>query len=335
MDRNESKKIALSDTEQDFEMAKRKSRKKSTLTAKQRFRLIVLVILLTVVGAAAFLEHTGIVTFDDVMINAGLKDKPAEHADTEVHFIDVGQGDCTLVISDGEAMVIDSGDRDETNKAVDYLVSQGIVDIKYLIVTHPHADHIGEMSEIIERFNVEKFIMPKVPDDIVPTTKIYENMLLSLKNKGIKITKATDCELELGSCKVQLFTPKNKSSNLNNCSTLVKVVHGDNSFLITGDCEKEEEKDILSQDFDISAKVLKAAHHGSSTSSSAEFLDAVMPRYAVISCGEGNKYGHPHEQTVTRLGKYADKIYVTMNCGTVIFRSDGEGLSVETEKNTE
>ena len=81
--------------------------------------------------------------------------------------------------------------------------------------------------------------------------------------------------------------------------------------------------------------MLKAAHHGSSTSSSAEFLDAVMPRYAVISCGEGNKYGHPHEQTVTRLGKYADKIYVTMNCGTVIFRSDGEGLSVETEKNTE
>lgn len=312
-------------------MAKRK-KKRSGLTPRMRLRLILLVIAFFAFAVVAILNATGIVTFDSLMVKAGLKDKPAVHADTEVHFVDVGQGDCTLVISDGEAMVIDSGDRDDSDRAVNYLVSQGIVDIKYLIVTHPHADHIGGMADIIRRFNVEKIIMPKVADEDVPTTVVYEDMLNAVKDKGLKITKASDSELELGNCKVQLFTPKKETHNLNNYSTLVKIVHGENSFLITGDCENEEEKDILSQGFDISAKVLKAGHHGSYTSSSSDFLDRVLPRYAVISCGEGNKYGHPHEQTVTRLGKYANEIYITQDCGTIVFSSDGKGLSVKTEK---
>lgn len=313
-------------------MAKRRSKKKALkLTAKSRFKLILLIIALCVAGFAAFLQLSGIYTFDRLLVDTGAADKPAEHADTEVHFVDVGQGDCTLVISDGEAMVIDSGDKDEKDIAVNYLKKQGIDTIKYLIVTHPHADHIGEMPDIIDNFNVEKFIMPKVADDIVPTTEIYEKMLTSLKNKDLKATKATDSELELGSCRIMLFTPKEEYDNLNNYSTLVKIVHGDNSFLITGDCEKQEEKDLISQGFDLSAKVLKAGHHGSSTSSSADFLNVVLPRYAVISCGVGNKYGHPNDETVTRLKKYADYLYITADDGSIIFKSDGEGLTVETE----
>lgn len=283
-------------------MAGRSVKKKnSTAPLKKAVTLIaVFVVLLFTV-----LDLTGLVSFDSLLIKAGVEDKPAEHAQTEVHFIDVGQGDSTLVISQGEAM---------------------------LIATHPHADHIGEMSEIIDQFQVDKFIMPKVKADMTPTTTIYEKMLKSIKAKGLKITQAKPMEFELGSCKVELFTPKNDYDNLNNYSTLVKITDGENSFLITGDCETAEEKDILSQGYDVSAKVLKAGHHGSSTSSGVDFLNKVMPRYAVISCGKGNKYGHPHEETVTRLKKYASHLYVTADVGTIVFSSDGEGLSVSAEK---
>ena len=205
-------------------------------------------------------------------------------------------------------------------------------ELKYIIATHPHAHHIGEMSEIIDQFQVDKFIMPKVKADMTPTTTIYEKMLKSIKAKGLKITQAKPMEFELGSCKVELFTPKKDYDDLNNYSTLVKITDGENSFLITGDCETTEEKDILSQGYDVSAKVLKAGHHGSSTSSGVDFLNKVMPRYAVISCGKGNKYGHPHEETVTRLKKYASHLYVTADVGTIVFSSDGEGLSVSAEK---
>ncbi len=313
-------------------MAKKRKKKKLNFTNKQRFKAIVFVILLTVCGFVFLLSSLGIVTVDDILIKSGVKDKPAEHADTEVHFVDVGQGDCTLVISDGEAMVIDSGDKDDEHCAVNYLKSQGISEIKYLIATHPHADHIGEMTEILQQFTVDKFIMPKVKDEYVPTTKIYEDMLSEIKTQGLKITKADNCKFELGNCTVELFTPTGDYENLNNYSTLVKITHGDNSFLITGDCETTEEKDLLEQDFDLRAKVLKAGHHGSNTSSSAEFLDEVLPRYAVISCGEGNKYGHPNEETVTRLKKYANEIYITKDEGSVVFKSDGEGLTIETSK---
>lgn len=310
-------------------MAGRSAKKKnSTAPLKKAVTLIaVFVVLLFTV-----LDLTGLVSFDSLLIKAGIEDKPAEHAQTEVHFIDVGQGDSTLVISQGEAMLIDSGDKDDSNKIEKYLEKQGATELRYLIATHPHADHIGEMSEIIDQFQVDKFIMPKVKADMTPTTTIYEKMLKSIKAKGLKITQAKPMEFELGNCKVELFTPKKYYDDLNNYSTLVKITDGENSFLITGDCETAEEKDILSQGYDVSAKVLKAGHHGSSTSSGVDFLNKVMPRYAVISCGKGNKYGHPHEETVTRLKKYASHLYVTADVGTIVFSSDGEGLSVSAEK---
>lgn len=310
-------------------MAGRSAKKKnSTAPLKKAVTLIaVFVVLLFTV-----LDLTGLVSFDSLLIKAGIEDKPAEHAQTEVHFIDVGQGDSTLVISQGEAMLIDSGDKDDSNKIEKYLEKQGVTELKCLIATHPHADHIGEMSEIIDQFQVDKFIMPKVKADMTPTTTIYEKMLKSIKAKDLKITQAKPMEFELGSCKVELFTTKKDYDDLNNYSTLVKITDGENSFLITGDCETAEEKDILSQGYDVSAKVLKAGHHGSSTSSGVDFLNKVMPRYAVISCGKGNKYGHPHEETVTRLKKYASHLYVTADVGTIVFSSDGEGLSVSAEK---
>ncbi|GAB5082403.1 ComEC/Rec2 family competence protein [Hominimerdicola sp. 21CYCFAH17_S] len=297
-----------------------------------RHKLTFAALIVTALAAAALfvLDRTGVFTYSDWRIKLGLEEKPAvvENSDTQVHFIDVGQGDCSLVISDGKTMLIDCGDRDEDNTVIKYLQKLGIKKLDVIIATHPHSDHIGEMSEIIDSFETDKFIMPEIPKAMTPTSKTFENMLSSIKNRKMKITKAQDESFTLGSAEVQLFTSKEEHSDLNNYSVLVKIVHGDNSFLVTGDCETEEEKEMLEQGFDLSAKVLKVGHHGSSTSSSSGFLTAVSPKYAVISCGLDNKYGHPSDETLVRLEKYAENIYITRDDKTIVFLSDGKGLSL-------
>lgn len=261
------------------------------------------------------------------------KAKPAAgvNTGTEVHFVDVGQGDATLVTSGNQTMLIDTGERDDSNTLIHYLGDMGIKSLDYLIITHPHTDHMGEASEIINQFDTENIIMPRTGSN-VPTTSIYSTFIKTVKKQNKKTTAAKDSEFSFGEMKVILYTAKEEHSDLNNYSVLVKLVHGDNSFLITGDCESEEEKEMISQGFDLSADVLKAGHHGGATSSSAAFLKSVRPQYAVVSCGKDNMYGHPHEQAVKRLKKYADYYYCTMNNGTVTFISDGKGLTVETEK---
>lgn len=312
-------------------MAKQRKRKKSVRFSESINNKTLTAIFAVLAAAVLFvLDFTGVYTFSDFKISLGFEDEPAvvENADTAVHFIDVGQGDCTLVVSDGKTMLIDCGDRDEDNTVIKYLQKQNIKKLDVIIATHPHSDHIGEMSEIIDGFDTDRFIMPKIPSDKTPTSTVYENMLLSIKDKGMKITAAKDESFALGSVEVELYTTKEDHSDLNNYSVLVKIVHGENSFLITGDCETQEEKEMLEQGFDLSAKVLKVAHHGSANSSSSEFLAAVAPRYAVISCGLDNKFGHPSDETLVRLQKYAENIYITRDDGTVIFTSDGKGLSV-------
>ena len=312
-------------------MAKQRKRKKQISPAGSMNKKALTAVFAVLIAAVLFvLDLTGIYTFSDLKISLGFEDEPAvaENSDTQVHFIDVEQGDCTLVVSDGKTMLIDCGDRDEDNTVIKYLQKLNIKKLDVIIATHPHSDHIGEMSEIIDSFETDRFIMPKIPSDMTPTSKVYENMLLSIKDKGMKIASAKDESFALGSAEVELYTTKKDHSDLNNYSVLVKVVHGENSFLITGDCETEEEKEMLEQGFDLSSKVLKAGHHGSSTSSSSDFLAAVAPRYALISCGLDNKYGHPSDETLVRLQKYAENIYITRDDGTVVFTSDGKGLSV-------
>ncbi len=261
------------------------------------------------------------------------KDKePAENPTTEVHFVDVGQGDGALVISGDEAMVIDTGERDETDKFLEYLREQGVTELKYLIITHPHTDHMGEASDILNAIPTENIIMPKVSADMTPTNSTYKYFLKTVQRQGMKITASKDGTYKLGDIEFELFTTKEEHEDLNNYSTLVKVVDGENSFLFTGDCEDEEEYEMLEQGFDLSATVLSAGHHGSSYSSTYEFLDAVNPQYAVVSCGLNNSYGHPHDVAVERLQQYAKHYYTTPECGSIVFLSDGKGLTVETEK---
>ena len=256
-------------------------------------------------------------------------DKAATSADTTVHFVDVGQGDCTVLISDGEAMLIDAGEKDAAAEVVDYLESLGVKSIKYVVGTHPHSDHIGGLATIIENFEVENIVMPRVPDKLTPTTQTYEQLLETISTKGLKIHAAKDEYVAVGDCRVDFFAPMGEYSDLNDYSVCVKITHGENSFLITGDTEEKAEENLVKRAKNsLDAKVLKLGHHGSSTASSVTLLDAVNPRYAVVSCGSGNKYGHPHEETLERVGKYADHILRTDISGTIVFESDGEGLNV-------
>lgn len=300
-------------------MAASKSRAKKQAGAQ----LIKAVLVLMAALAIFVLEKTGV-------LQKAAGDKPAaENADAEVDFIDVGQGDSTLVCSDGKYMLIDTGDRDGENTLINHLKERGVKKLDYLVLTHPHADHIGEAAEIVEGFKIGKIIMPRVPDYLTPTSSVYEDLLDAAANKGLKIRAARNESFELGEISVQTYAAEGEYSNLNDYSVVLRLTHGENSFLITGDCEKQEESELLERGCDVSADVLKVGHHGSDTSSTSQWLKEVGAQYAVISCGADNKYGHPDEETYSHICKYVKNVYVTAEDGSLAFESDGKGLTVK------
>lgn len=289
--------------------------------------------LLVAAACAAALHFLDIFTISDW--KKLFSDSVNEQAEgsAEVHYIDVGQGDCALVISDGEAMLIDTGEKEYAESVCEYLKDQGVDTLKYMLLSHQHSDHMGGASEIIKSIDVENIIIPKLPDDMIPTTKFYERFLEGVQEKGLKLTAAEPGRsYNIGSCTFEMLSPAEEYDDLNNFSAAAILTHGQDSFLFTGDIEKQAEKDILETGRMRSVDVYKAAHHGSNTSNSKDFLAAAEPEYAVISCGAGNSYGHPHKEAVERIEKYTDKIYRTDIDGTIIFTSSDNGLEVKTEK---
>lgn len=203
-----------------------------------------------------------------------------------------------------------------------------------VIASHPHSDHIGSMNKVIDRFGADMVVMPKLTAEMIPTTSSYEKLLKSVKKCGGKIEYAkvgSIYELAEG-CDLEIIAPVKDYDDLNNYSIVARLRHGNNSFLFTGDIEKEAERDILDSGADISADVLKIAHHGSHTSSLKVFLQTVSPEYAVISVGSPNDYGHPHSETTKMLDKLGITVYRTDRDGSITFVSDGENLSVVTQK---
>lgn len=241
----------------------------------------------------------------------------------EAHFLDVGQGDSILIrFPNEQTMLIDSGESGAGDRVVSYLKQQGIDRIDYLVATHPHEDHIGGMVKVIEAFEIGEVYMPKVTH----TSKTYENLLLAIQDKGLKImaARAGVNIIEEEGLKAVFVAPCSAHyDNLNNYSAVVKVQYGKTSFLLAGDAEAEAEQEMLGGEEELKADVLKVGHHGSSTSTTEPFLDAVSPKYAVISSGEGNQYGHPHQETLERLCRDGIEIYRTDTYGTVLFVSDG------------
>ena len=243
----------------------------------------------------------------------------------EVHFIDVGQGDATLIKAGAHAMLIDAGDNSEGTAVQSYLNSQGIEKLDYVIGTHPDADHIGGLDVVVYKFDCKKIFMPGVTSD----TKTYDDVMQALKSKNQKAQAPKPGETyTLGDASFTVIAPvKGYGDETNNWSIGMVLQYGENRFLFTGDAEKEAEEDILAKGEDISADVYKASHHGSKTGSCDDFLDKVHPSYAVISCGEGNKYGHPSAQTLNNFRSRGIKTFRTDNQGTIVAYSDGSDIT--------
>ena len=263
----------------------------------------------------------------------------AKDADLQIHFIDVGQGDCSLVIWEDSAMLIDCGERENSDSVLKYLKKQGVEKLDYIIATHPHSDHIGGMGDIISALDVDKVIAPKVRSDLTPTSKSYERFIQSLRDKGQKLTAAkpgTTYTFETAGEKkppsFEVLAPVSDYDDLNNYSVVIRLDYGSTSYLFTGDAESKAEKGILKSGADVDADVLKMGHHGSSTSSSDDFLKAVSPDICIIQCGVGNSYGHPHKETIEKIEDMGAKWYSNDRNGNIIVYSDGESIQVRTEK---
>ncbi len=242
-----------------------------------------------------------------------------------VHFLDVGQADSILVQQGDDTLLIDAGNNEDGDLVVAYIRSLGIQDLDYVIGTHPHEDHIGGLDTVINAFTVGKIIMP----DAITDTETFEDVLLAIKNNGLKITKAVPgTHYSLGLAGLDLLGPVLSSEDgLNHASVVSKVSFGDTAFLFAGDAETVDEKAMISQGFDLDADVLKVGHHGSGSSTCAALLQAVSPLYAVISVGQDNTYGHPAAETLARLADAGTAVYRTDLAGTIIAVSDGKQIT--------
>ncbi len=249
-------------------------------------------------------------------------DKP-DGSELTVHFLDIGQGDAALIACDGEYMLIDAGDNDKGTAVQNYLTKQGVTKLKYVIGTHPDADHIGGLDVILYKFECETVMMPDIAND----TATYRDVIDTMDTKGYRNTlpQAGD-SYTLGSAEFTVLGPRKIYSDTNNCSIVLRLTHGNNSFLFMGDAKEEAETDILNGDIPVDADVIKVGHHGSRTASSKVFLQAVSPAYAVISCAEDNSYGHPHAETLNNLRALGVQVFRTDEQGTIVVTSDGKEL---------
>lgn len=304
--------------------------------------IITIILLLSACSAAIFLTHNPAATVTETsaltsqyILSTEITPSAEQPSQTDssqmaekpgaghltAHFIDVGQGDCEFIeLPNNETMLIDAGDSGSGPEIIAYIKNLGYDTINYLVATHPHADHIGGMSYVIKNLNIVHMYMPKKSTN----TKTFENLLQTILDMNISVEKAESGTeiLNTGNLKIGILAPDSETyKNLNNYSAVIKMDYKNTSFLFMGDAEKETE--VKLQDEEVQADVLKVGHHGSDTSSTAAFLEKVSPKYAIISCGKNNRYGHPDSITLQNLESVGSIILRTDLDGTIIIRSDG------------
>lgn len=302
-------------------MAKTKTKKKASekLTKAEIIIAVIIFILGLIFGnrviePAVNTETTG-----------GLVDgKPA------FHFVDVGQGDCTLITYNGDAVLVDAGPVSSGDVAAEY-VSMYTDEIEYFILTHPHEDHMGGAADILESIEVKNIIMPEREVG----TKFYQNAMRVIEEKDINVIYSeAHAVYDTGNIRITIIDSVIPGEDdLNNISIVARIDAGSTSIMMTGDAEVEEEMQIVENYTSIvgsalydksilDCDILKVGHHGSNTSTTSEFLDLVTPGVCVISCGVGNSYGHPHEETLELLESYNVKLYRTDQSGTVVLSGE-------------
>lgn len=250
---------------------------------------------------------------------------PETSGDMVVHFIDVGQGDSIFIeLPNSETMLIDAGEIGQGDLVSTYIFSQGYDTIDHVVATHTHSDHIGGMPEVLDTFNIGTFYMT----ENTSTSSIFEQTLNKVNESSADIcyVMAGDVIVDCGELLCMVIAPKAIDNHeMNNNSIVIKLTYGDNKFLFTGDAEKSEEDGIWTN---IKCDVLKVGHHGSDSSSTSNFLKKVEPKYAIISCGLGNTYGHPNDEVLKRLYDRNVDVFRTDLQGTIVFTSNGKNIWV-------
>ena len=257
------------------------------------------------------------------------KDPVVKYNDLEIHFIDVGQADCILMIDSDEVLMIDAGNNDDSKTITEYLNNLNIDTIDYFILTHPHEDHIGSADTVINNFTVENLYMT----EYTATTKTYKDVIKAINNNAMVPTYVDDIiEFEFGDADVTLYPPYDiETKETNNSSIITHVKHGEDTMLFAGDTESDAEKELLTMDYDLTADLFKANHHGSGGANSYVWLKEVNPQYVVIQAGQDNKYGHPHEEALSRFNDVGAYIWRTDMMGTIIVHSSGNGFNFSCE----
>jgi len=291
--------------------------------------LIIALVVLAIVGIGAA-WHFGLL--DDILNppETAQEERPIVSAEGEirVHFIDVGQADGILIEDGNNAVLIDAGARNGASIIVPYIQALGIDTLDVVVGTHPHLDHIGGMPGILNAFNVNEVWMPNVTH----TTRAFENFIDAILENDITTHYAHAGDiLSAGLIQMTAVHPHRTGyGSLNDYTVVLHMRHGNTAFLFTGDAEGPSDREILENGWDIASTVMLAGHHGSRTSSSEELIDAINPDIAVISVGEGNKYGHPHQVVLDRFYERGIEVLRTDLEGTIILVTDGSTVRRET-----
>jgi len=295
-------------------------RKKKYSSSKKKFESVIATGVLILIGLIVYFVVPDL--FDDT--GSQRAGKILMDGTMQVHFIDVGQGDSALIVTpEGKNILVDAGTNSSEKDLKFYLDSQDVKEIEYAVMTHPHEDHIGGADMVINTYDVKNVIMP----DITHDSATFERMLEAIDNNNVNLhTSEIGDVYTVGDVSFKILAPVNaKYSNLNDYSVVIRVDYGGTSFMFTGDAEKLSEKEMLNEHnaSEFVCDVLKVGHHGSTTSTSKEFLSAVNPTAAIISCGTGNTYGHPHRETINSLVDEGAEIYRIDQLGTIVFKADG------------
>lgn len=273
-------------------------------------------------------------TWDNLYVWTGLReDLSLGDEEFRLTVMDVGNADCLLLQSGDRFALIDAGENDDGDFIVAFLKRVGVTYLDYVIATHPDADHIGGMDEVVENVAIGTFMMTYMPEGFTPTTRVYEDLLTALIEKDVTPVEPSFGEsYPFGHAYIDILSGLSDYTETNEQSIVCRVRFGDTRFLLMGDAGKEVEEELLDSGVDLRADVLKVGHHGSRSSSSEMFIEAVSPTIALIPCGRENRYNHPHEETLDTLRQNTCTIYRSDFHGDIMVVSDGKRVTITTEK---
>jgi len=261
-------------------------------------------------------------------VSEAMEDTVAE-GELAVHFIDVGQGDAILLCTDEAYILIDAGTNSSEDRLVAYLDQLGVKKLDCFVCTHPHEDHIGGADKILNTYEVAMLLEPNTKASTQTVKRVEE----AAASHNVKVTNPKmDDTFLFDSIKMTILSGGVDTDGGNDSSIVLRIDYGNTSFMFTGDAETTSEIYLLNSFSaeELKCDVLKVGHHGSNTSTGSEFLTAVSPSYAIISCGEGNTYGHPNQETLTKLTEFGldnDHVLRTDKLGSIILKSDGKTIS--------